>query len=293
MNIDWLKFISISMLCLCGIASTAVYSNAYDNLLKTYTDERATPNYHKKIYDILGGSQGLLDKPATPVQLSNIVYIAVHAALNSTEIDAVFLQKVLEKNQNILNAPGLSEARKKDRVHHYGILMIIYVATKLSQQDNNIFTLPRRVQEYLKKISADSVLAGILAQSLKDILSRVNEAGIAQILVSYKFTNAYHSASLNAGGLMLDGAVAVDYTHSGVINRESSSTVGSSGTTTSDVPADIAHLNEENRAKLKRMQLLTKTDANEQARARQIDTLTRSQGPSTSGAVGAGGMEHF
>jgi hypothetical protein len=291
MRFKWLSlFISISLLSLYDAASTVVHSNAYDNLLRTYNSERTVPGYHEKVYEILGGAQGFSDKPTTLVQLSNIVYITVHAALNSKEPDNLFLQKTLKENQSLINMPSLSEARKQDRIYHYGILMVIYAATKLSQQDANIFTLPERVQNYLKNLAEDSILTGVLAQPLKDILSRVNKDGIAQILVSYKFTNAYHSASLNVGGLLLDGAVAVDYTHSGVINRESSSTVGLSGTTTSDVPADIAHLNVENRAKLKRMQLLTKTDANEQARARQIDALTRSQGPSTSGAVGAGGM---
>ena len=52
------------------------------------------------------------------------------------------------------------------------------------------------------------------------------------------------------------------------------------------MPADIAHLNEENRKKLKRMQLFTQTEGNEQARARQIDVLTRSQAAGVGGGVG-------
>ena len=83
---------------------------------------------------------------------------------------------------------------------------------------------------------------------------------------------------------MLDGAAVVDYTHSGVTTRDSSSNVTPSSSTgnmasvrNSDVPADIAHLDPKYIKKLKMMSFISETPGNKLSRQAVIDKYTKEQ----------------
>ena len=277
-NIRVRLLISMSIISFYG-ATTFVHAD-YKKLLAA----------HNTIVGLLGGSEGLSNRPATPIQANNLVYITINSALAIKETDHDALKQFLENNNVLIEDTTLSASEKTDRLNHYKNLKIIYLATKrMPSTEKNLFHIPQLIKQRLNELLIQSDLERLIHLELKKNLADVTEEEISEILTTYKFIYLYDLIK-NKPPAALNGYSMVDYKRA--LSPETGNTrVPSPATlsahampttppaavaldeetpTSAEVPEDLKELNNENITKLKRMMLFIKSNSNEHRRAAKI-----------------------